>query len=77
MAWIAYPKPHGSSMATAPSQASVLAAVMRSDGLNVGERELLRHCREYFALPPEPTSSHTAIVGLLQIPDLILANDWT
>lgn len=41
---------------------------LRSQGLTVIEKELLRHCREYFALPPEPIRGKTAIVGLLLIP---------
>lgn len=41
---------------------------LREHGLTVAEREQLRHCREYFALPPVPTESESAIVGILLIP---------
>jgi hypothetical protein len=41
---------------------------LRSHGLTTVEHEILRHCREYFALPPTPTSTESAIVGILQIP---------
>ncbi len=37
----------------------------RMHGLTVAECEQLRHVREYFALPPAPTDSRTAIVGIL------------
>ena len=48
----------------APSTTSDL----REHGLSVAEHESLRHCREYFALPPAPTATASAIVGLLLIP---------
>jgi len=37
----------------------------RDTGLTVNELDILRHCREYFALPP--TSERTAIVGVLLV----------
>ncbi|WP_394365010.1 DddA-like double-stranded DNA deaminase toxin [Paraburkholderia kirstenboschensis] len=41
---------------------------MRCHGLTTDEREQLRHCREFFALPPTRSSTDTAIVGILLIP---------
>jgi hypothetical protein len=40
---------------------------MRCHGLTNEEREQLRHCREYFALPSAATSAETAIVGILLV----------
>ena len=41
---------------------------MRDHGLTVAEKELIRHCREQFALPNSPTNTETRIVGILRVP---------
>jgi hypothetical protein len=40
----------------------------RSCGLTIEELEELRHCREWFALPPVSFDSRGSIVGILLIP---------
>jgi hypothetical protein len=41
---------------------------LREHGLTTGEREELRHCREYFALPGGKIKARGTIVGILLIP---------
>jgi Double-stranded DNA deaminase toxin A len=45
-----------------------ISGTLRAQGLTTKEREKLRHCREWFALPSAATDTESAIVGILQIP---------